>query len=274
LGVKVKWNRNMTFNNYIRSVVKYGKCSFTIEQAQKALGKTRKAVLSSIEHLLAKGELASPARGFYVIVPPEYQILGCIPAEHFIPYLMDYWNCRYYVSLLTAARYHGASHQAVQTLQVMVEKHKLPLTCGKVRVQFIVNKQLTNTPTQTVTTSKSKLTISTPESTAMDILNYQRQSGGLNHIVTVLAELHEAMDPKRLLILAENSTTLAWQQRLGYLLEIVKANELAEVLKIHLAKQKRIDYIPLMSGLKISSKEVPRNAVWKIIENTTVESDI
>lgn len=264
----------MVFANYIRDLVKHGKCCFTLDQAQITLQKTRKAILSSIEHLLAKGELASPAKGFYIIVPPEYHGLGCIPAEQFIPYLMEYWGYRYYAGLLTAAAYHGASHQAVQVFQVMIDNRRPLLVCGKIRVQFITNSHLTKTSTQNISTSKSMLTISTPESTAIDLLNYPHQSGGLNHIVTVISELQETMDPKKLLALAEIQPELAWKQRLGYLLEVVEAHELADVLKKYLSTQKRIDYIPLLAGLKKTDKTFSRNLTWKIIENTTIESDI
>lgn len=263
----------MAFNDYIHDLMRYGRCCFTIEQAQQSLGKTRKAILSSIEHLLAKGELASPARGFYVIVPPEYQILGCIPPEQFIPYLMEYWHCRYYVSLLTAASHHGAAHQAVQVFQVMAERDRPSITCNKVKIRFITNKHLSKTPTQTMATLKSMLVLSTPEGTAMDLLNYPEQSGGLNHIATVLSELQEAMSTKKLLLLVESHSEVVWKQRLGYLLDKVGAGELAHVLEMNLAKQKRVDYIRLMPGLKKINK-IKRNSTWKIIENVTVESDL
>lgn len=263
----------MTFSNYINDLLKYGKCCFTIEDAQKTLNKSRNAIILSIGHLLKEGKLASPAKGFYVIIPPEYQKLGCIPAEHFMPYFMQYSGLRYYAGLLTAARYHGASHQAAQVFQIMIEEHKPPLTCGKIKVEFIQNKHLAEIPVEIVTTPKSKLTISTAEATAMDLLNYPHQSGGLNHIATVLSELQEAMHADKLQELAENQPMIAWQQRLGYLLEKADAQKLAETLKNHLAKYKRLDYIPLMPGLKKSSKDA-RNQVWKIIENATVESDI
>lgn len=263
----------MTFNDYIHDLIRYGRCCFTIEHAQRSLGKTRKAILSSIEHLLVKGELASPARGFYVIIPPEYQILGCIPPEQFTPYLMEYWHCRYYVSLLTAASYHGTAHQAVQVFQVMTERHRPSITCNKVKIRFVTNQHLSNTPTQTIATLKSMLILSTPEGTAMDLLNYSEQSGGLNHIATVLSELQEVMNTEKLLSLAESHSELAWKQRLGYLLDKVGADELAHVLKTHLAQQKRIDYIKLMPGLK-KFTEIKRNATWKIIENITIESDL
>ena len=264
----------MTFSNYINELSRHGKCSFTIQQAQKDLGKSLKAIYSSIEHLLAKNELASPAKGFYVIVPPEYQILGCLPAEHFISYLMEHWQCSYYVGLLTAARYHGASHQAAQVFQVVIEGRSRPkIICGKVTVCFIANRHLNATPIQTLSTAKSLLKISTPEGTAMDLLNFPYQAGGLNHISTILAELQESIKPDKLRMLTEIKSPLAWKQRLGYILEAIGASELADILKKHLAQQRRVDYIPLMPGLE-KSQDVPRSSVWKLIENATIESDI
>ena len=264
----------MNFSDYIHDLLRHGKCSFTTQQAEAATGKSLKAIYSSIEHIIAKDELVTPAKGFYVIVPPEYQILGCLPAEHFIPYLMEYWKCPYYAGLLTAARYHGAAHQAVQVFQVMIEGRSRPqILCGKVKVRFIANRHLAKTPIQTFATAKSMIKVSTPEGTAMDLLNYPHQAGGLNPIATVLAELHESIKPDKLLALLESEPALAWKQRLGYLFEIVGAPELAEIVKKYLAQQKRIDYIPLMSGLE-NSNEAPRNSTWKIIENATVESDI
>jgi hypothetical protein len=132
--------------------MKLGKCCFTIEDAQASLNKSRKAILSSIQHLVAKNEIVSLANGFYVIVPPEYQILGCLPAEYFITYLMEYWKCDYYACLLTAAKYHGASHQAVMTFQVMIEQTRRSIICGKIKIKFITNKKLAYTPTQKIAT--------------------------------------------------------------------------------------------------------------------------
>jgi len=262
----------MIFINYIHELIKNGKCTFSIEDAEKTLNKSRKAIRSSIEHLLAKKELASPAKGFYVIVPPEYQVLECIPAEYFIPYLMEYWGSNYYASLLTAAKYHGASHHAVMVFQVMIEKPRPAITCGKVRIKFITNKNLMSAFTQKISTKMSMLTISTPETTAMDLLNYPNQSGGLNQITTVLSELQESISPEKLRTLGENNRTLAWKQRLGYILENLGASELAEVLRNNLSKEKRIDYIPLAPESTV--KNAKKNVTWKIIENTTIESDI
>jgi predicted transcriptional regulator of viral defense system len=273
LGIKLKWNRKMLLKDYIKTQLQKGKCSFSLIAAMQAMATPRKAVLSSIAHLLKAGNIISPAKGFYLIVPPEYQILKCLPAEYFISYLMEYWGLEYYAALLTAARYHGATHQSTQVFQVMIPPHKPEIVCGKVKVKFYTNKHLQDTPTQKITTSKSILTISTPEGTAMDLMRYIKQAGGLSHIATVLSELQEVIDPEKLFLLAEHQSDLAWKQRLGYLLELLDATKLVEALKMHLTRHKKIDYIPLMPGIT-KLHNVSKNKVWKILENTNIEGDI
>src|SRR3990167_7766201 len=260
----------MNLSTYIYDLASHGKCSFTINELKDRLGKTSKAIRSSLAHVIAKGWVAKPARGFYVIVPPEYQVLGCLPAEHFLPYLMAYWQCDYYACLLTAARYHGATHQAPQVFQVMINaRTRPPISCGKVSIRFIANHHLSETPTQKITTTKSMLTVSTPEGTAMDLLNYPEQSGGINHIATVLTELCENIKPDKLQTLLENQSQIAWKQRLGFLFEVLGEDELADIIKIHLSLKKRVDYVPLVPELKESDSTVSRNPTWKIIVNAT-----
>lgn len=263
----------MQLKDYINNQLKKGKSTFTLEEAFKEICKckSRNALISSIYRLLAKGELVSPAKGFYLIIPPEYQILKCLPAEHFIHHLMNYWEIEYYAALLTAAKYHGATHQSPHVFQIMIPKHKPEIICGNVKIEFYANKNLKNTPTQKISTAKSPLIISTPEGSAMDLVNYLDQAGGLNHVATVLSELKESMNPENLLNLAERQKNLPWKQRLGYILELIGAIALADVLKNNLQQQKRINYIPLLPGMKSTSSS--KNKVWKILENAIVEAD-
>lgn len=262
-------------SEYIEQLLAKGRCTFTLDEAQKTLGKSRAAIILSIEHLKQQQKVVSPAKGFYAIVPPEYRIYGCLPAEYFIPYLMDFWQESYYVCLVTAASYHGATHQQPQTFQVMVKQYRKSISCGKVKVDFIANKHIEICPTQSITTQRSKLIVATPETTAMDLLNYPRQCGGLNRIATMLDELREVMQEKRLLMLLEIASHHFWKQRLGYVLEKLGAEHLASIILQHLHKLKRVDYIPL--DISHSAKDYAKctkNIQWKIIENADFESDI
>jgi hypothetical protein len=57
---------------YIDRLAAGGRHDFSSRDAQKALGVTPAAVKMALNRLAKRGLIASPARGFYVIVPPEY----------------------------------------------------------------------------------------------------------------------------------------------------------------------------------------------------------
>lgn len=267
----------ISFNNYIKSIRSDGRYAFTTQEAVAELDISRNAFNCGAYKMKKKGEIISPAKNLYVIVPPEYQKFGCLPAEELIPLLMKHWNINYYICLLSAALYHGASHQKPQAFQVMTEKQLKPLVCGKIKIDFIYKKSLANVPIQKITVKTGYLNISSPELTIVDLLLYLHRVGGLNHVATVLSELIENITLEKILELVKNSKEKAWIQRLGYILEhinpmeIVKRDKLIGLLHNFLKKQS-IDFIPLAAELPI--KDVPKNNKWMVIENTTIESDI
>ena len=159
----------MNIAQYIDDLVARGKCTFSLDEAQQALEKSRAATILSIEHLRHQGKVATPAKGFYVIVLPEYRRYGCLPAEYFIPYLMQYWNEPYYACLASAAAYHGAAHQQSQVFQVMLGRNRKPISCGQIKIHFFKKAGIEKTPTQYISTRYSKLIVSTPEATAIDL---------------------------------------------------------------------------------------------------------
>ena len=91
-----------------------GRCHFASSELRSSLGISEAAACQALSRLTAKREIASPACGFYVIVPPGYRRLGCLPADQFIPALTERRNIRYYVGLLSAAQYHSAAHHRPQ----------------------------------------------------------------------------------------------------------------------------------------------------------------
>jgi predicted transcriptional regulator of viral defense system len=264
----------MRLVEFIDFIVARGKCTFTLDEAEHMMGKSRRLVQVAINYSKKQGRIISPARGFYVIISPEYRIYGCLPAEYFIPYLMKYWNHNYYAGLLTAAAYHGASHQKPQIFQVITNKKHPAINCGKIRIIFIVKKDFDKAVTEKISTQKSILAISTPEQTALDLITYSNQSGGLNHIVTVLAELVEKINPAKFLELINKTPHNTWKQRLGYLFDYLGEEELANVCKNDLETRKRILHIPLFPNSKYKDSNFERNNKWKLIINAKIESDI
>src|SRR5262245_16439785 len=112
---------------FIDSLAASGRYHFSSEEARHAMGVSADAAKLALSRLARQKLVASPARGFYVIVPPEYRSLGCLPAEQFIPALMQRQKLPYYAGLLTAAQYHGAAHQRPQEFQVVIEGSRRPI---------------------------------------------------------------------------------------------------------------------------------------------------
>src|SRR5579862_3927498 len=155
----------MSIHTFLTSLIAKGYCCFTYAQAKEALAVSDIAARAALRRLKQKGEIAHPLSGFYVIVPPEYRILGCRPAEHFIHELMVFINAPYYVGLLSAAQYYGAAHHRPQQFQVVTTQKRRPITCGRVKIVFITKKDAAKTPTQKLNTSHGFIIASTPEAT-------------------------------------------------------------------------------------------------------------
>ncbi len=253
----------------ITGLVARGRYHFTSSELRSALGVSDAAARQALSRLAAKGEIVSPARGFYVIVSPEYRRSGCPPADHFIPALMEYWGACYYVGLLSAAQYHGAAHHRPQELQVVVKRNRPSIDCGGVRVVFVARRNLSTVLVESFNNPRGTVLVSTLEATALDLVGYMHRSGGLDRVAGVLVELGEDMDPERL-IEASRSASILWAQRLGYLLEYVGAGDRAAALKVHVRKQAR-NYTKLLPG--VNAEGASRSRDWRLLVNASIEVD-
>lgn len=235
----------------------------------RALGSDRKPVTRALSRLILKGELASPHRSFYLVVPPEYYSLGCLPAEQFVPQLMDRAGEPYHVALLSAAQLHGAAHHRPLRFQVMVERPRAAIECGKVCVEFHVRADLERVATVLMNTPRGHMRVSSPEATAVELVGYARHAGGLDNVATVLADLADSLDADRLLEQARGAP-LAWSQRLGYLLDLVQAEETASALVSWVHEHAR-RVAPLDPVIPRTGAE--RSERWRLAINTDIEVD-
>lgn len=246
-----------------------GRHHFTSAGLRSALGVSAAATRQALSRLAAKGEVASPARGFYVIVPPEYRRLGCLPADQFIPGLMERRRVHYYVGLLSAAQYHGAAHHRPQEFQVVIEKNRPAIACGSIKVAFIARRNMHIVPVQRFNNPRGTVLVSTVEATAVDLVGYMHRAGGVDRVTGALSELAGDMDPKRL-VDASKTASILWAQRLGYLLEHVGAGDKAVLLKDHVRKIAR-NFTRLLPGA--NTEGAPRSNDWRLYINADVETE-
>jgi predicted transcriptional regulator of viral defense system len=268
----------MNLQSYIKDIRKDGKRCFTTLDIVEQFHVSNSHARVALHRLLKTGDLISPARGLYVIVPPEHQPHGSIPAQELVPLVMQYLGAHYYVALLSAGLFHGATHQKPARFQVISDRRiKHPSTFGDVEIDYIYKKSVLELPTQDFTMSTGYLKVATPELVALDLLEYPNHAGGLNHIATVFSELIEVLDPIKLINLAKDTSTEYQLQRIGYILDHIDVMDEpgAEIIinaLAHHVQENKPSYLPLAS--EISKIGYSRCKKWRIIENSEIESDL
>jgi predicted transcriptional regulator of viral defense system len=109
--------------------------------------------------------------------------------------------------------------------------------------------------------------VSSPELTALDLLQYVHAAGGIDAVATVLADLGREIDGEKLSALAKRFDR-ACVQRLGYLLDRLGHAERAQALHGYLSAIKPLGWValePPKRGEKTSeSKPVERNERWHV----------
>ena len=244
-----------------------GQYHFTSSEFRSVLGVSAAAANQSLWRLAKRGEIASPGRGFYVVVPPDYRALGCLPPDQFIPALMDHRGIPYYAGLLSAAQYHGAAHHRPQVFQVMVNRGRRAIRCGAVRVDFISRAGLADVPLCAFDNPRGTIAASTVEATAVDLVGYMDRAGGVDRVAGMLLELSQKMDPD-LLVDAARSAPALWAQRLGFLLEFVGASDRCAPLRDHV-RQRGHNYTRLLPSA--SAQDALRSREWRLLVNAPIE---
>jgi len=264
-------NKGPSAREYSQSLAARGRYYFTSREAQSALGASAPAAKLALNRLAKQELIASPARGFYVIVPPEYRSLRCLPADQFIPDLMSSLGTPYYAGLLSAAQYYGAAHHRPQEFQVFLGKARRPIACGGVRVAFMVRKRIAEVPVQRFNTPRGSLLVSTPEATALDLVGYERHAGGLSQVATILNELADMIDARKL-VAAATTAPVPWAQRLGYLLDGLAAGEkTTALLKNYVAEHAKQPTLLLPRGPRTAARH---DNDWKLYVNAEVEPEL
>ncbi|MDE0075082.1 MAG: type IV toxin-antitoxin system AbiEi family antitoxin [Gammaproteobacteria bacterium] len=259
----------MFARDYVADMAARGRHHFTTDEAVGAIRSPRSAVRAQLRRLKARGVIAEPIRGFNIIVPAEYRSRGCLPAEQFIPQLMDLAGEPYYFALLSAAERYGAAHQRPQVVQVMARRNRAAIECGQVRVVFVARHDLGRMFVKEFNTPRGLARYSTPEVTALELVGYPSHAGGIANVATVLRDLAEEMEADAL-ARAAHLSPVSWSQRLGYLLERFGESDLVDTLLPFVEEQAR-SYTPLRRAAPNTG--AGRDATWKLIVNVVIETD-
>ena len=245
-----------------------GTNTVTVEEIASRTGATHNAVYLGVKYATDRKRLFSPARGLYVIVPPEFRSIGVVPATHFIDPMMNHVGMEYYLGLASAAGWWGSSHHASQEFQVIVNGRLPNRTIGHVRLRFVSRSRLDDKAIRRVPGPRTMLNVSTPDLTAVDLAANPAHVGGLSNVATILAELPD-LEGQRIATLAKHRTR-ADARRLGWLLSLVRPDINLRALTTLADPQH--GQPTLLASNKPRTGHVDTD--WNVLLNTNVEPDL
>ncbi|MBS0654942.1 MAG: type IV toxin-antitoxin system AbiEi family antitoxin [Verrucomicrobia bacterium] len=259
----------MSFKNYIDTLASTGKYFFTQDEALTSLGITKSALNSSLRRLKTKNEIASPLKGFFIIIPPEYRSLGALPPEEFIDNLMQHLNLPYYVGLQSAAQYYGAAHQKPQSFQVIIPKTRREIRIGKVKIVFITKSDAAVSPTRQFNTPRGYIRIATPELLAVDLVTFSHRSGGISEAYNILSELSENLKLEEFAQALHHVKKAPPIQRLGYFFDCLGLVEFEQTCEAALKKHPYVRKATL--DPQSPSTGAVLNEKWNLLINIDLE---
>ena len=269
-----------SLDRYLDELLSHGRAHFSREEALDVLGLNARSFVAAAGRLTKKQRLVSPRRGFYLILRPEDRVAGAPDPVRWIDPLMRYLNLDYRISLLRAAAFHGASHQAAMVFQVVVPKQMRAFNIGRHRLQFIYQAPAafskTNVP-DWLAQMKSEAgyaQVAGVELTLLDCVRYFHKAAGISGVAQIAKDIGVKADPSKLAKVAvayENATV----RRLGYLLDRAGHARQARALEPFARKAKSMKSLdssvkPLIESL---AEVHEKNTKWMLVIDEPVEID-
>ncbi|MDR0970752.1 MAG: type IV toxin-antitoxin system AbiEi family antitoxin [Lentimicrobiaceae bacterium] len=262
---------------WIEDLPKRGKSVFSKQEVENQFpALSYYSIRNSLYRLVKKKKIQSVWRDFYAVILPEYGLKGVAPPIEYIDKLMRFLGNDYYIALLSAAALQGAAHQAPMEFFVITNSRMLrDKQKGDVKINFVTKKNIPAPYITQIMANSGYVNISRPELTALDLVIYEKNVGGINRVATVLSELAETLDFSTISIEFLKSLNGAIIQRLGYLFDVLEFEELANVL---FQKSKEADIKFRKYPLSILSEkrnytDFQINDKWKIIINEEIDID-
>lgn len=252
-----------------------GKYFFCKEDVLKAFPDTSEhSVAMALTRLVNARRIMSPWQNFFVIVSMDYRLKGVVAEHFYIDQLMKFLGRNYYVSLLSAASLHGASHQQSMTYFVTADGASLRNVRKKgTRIDFIQRNSFPISFLQQVKTQTGFINVSSPLMTALDLVQQERKVGGLSRVAEVLYELMEVMKFDEKSIVLMKCYPPAIIQRMGYILTLLEneplADELYELSKVYGIKFRRT----ALKASKPTEEGMDVDDRWKVIINQEIDID-
>lgn len=264
---------NMSLNDWIKEQEQRGITSFSFQQARCVFReRTEKSLKTDINRLISAKRIENVYKGFYVIIPIQYQLKGIVPPSYYINELMEYLGKPYYVGLLSAAAIYGASHQRTMITQIVTTGPRTRTSNRNSLLDWNYRQHIPEELIETRNGEMGRICYSSAELTVADLIQFASHVGGYQRAATVIAELVDTIDINKMRTVL-HYTTATTMQRLGYMLDNIlfekdMADSLYGILK---ERAGYFNAVTMSPGHPASSS--PESNRWRVDMNIDIEID-
>lgn len=284
--------KGLTIRKWIQSLEEKGIYSFSMQELKEVFPLLKeKTILNTLGTLKKQEKLLPLWNGIYSIV--RFVDIGNATDNRAIreegkPYfyietLMQHLKREYYVALLSAVEVHLSPKEALQANEITVITSLPPLRDsfrGQGKIRYFVKKDIKNLreigvkrKTLPFSIKERTLRVASLELTAVDLLLYEKEIGGIQKAVEVIQRIKNHLSWQELPTEVILSTPVSIFQRLGYVLSFIKEEELAERLKERvLSTGKKFRRTLLKTDVPEKGGE-PFCPIWKIVVNISLQND-
>jgi len=267
--------KEISINQWIDKLLAKGAYGFSLETLKQEMpDHSDIAIKRTLSRLSSKGKIISLYKGYYLLITPPYASKGILPPSLYLDAFMKHLQRPYYVALLNAAAFHGASHQQPQEYFVITGFPVLRATQKKgLKINYISINVIPESLIEKRKTEAGYLNISNAALTACDLVQFEKRIGGMNRAATVITELSEEMKPTDFSHeLMQHAQTTALQ-RLGFLMETACQNqELADAL-FEAMQHEKMNFFRIPLKASKETKGFSSDNRWNVIVNTETETD-
>jgi len=242
-----------------------GKKIFTIDDAEKIIGKDAKKFMSS---LIKKRWVLRLKRGLYAVVPLDIGVKG---AESFIVHdfvIASYLTNPYYIGFWSALNHHGLSEQIPTTIFIASSKPKPTISIINSRFLFVQISRNKFIGIEKTEIDGQKVNISEKNKTVADCLDHPEHAGGIEEIAKAIYFNHEELNFGKIREYGLRMKNVAIFKRLGYILE--KTNLLEKYGWVFKGIRLTEGY-PLID--KAGMRKGKYNEKWKLLINAEIKPE-
>ena len=253
---------------FVEERLSRGQVTFTLPELVAHTGLSVLAARNQLLRLKSRVVRVTPRQPFFLAVSPEHQIIGAPPAAWWLDAYFHWLRRPYYLGLQSAAAEYGSRAQAVQVVQVITDVPRRPLQLGRIRVEFHVKRNVSDTPARPLANAYAPLRVSTPAATVLDLIRYAAVIGGIVRTTETLAPLLPQIKSVALAAALDAAPEVATLQRLGYVLETLGYTALAN--QVHLKLPRKLNRVRLAPGPGRADGEYLSR--WGLLANAVIAS--